>query len=68
MDVLEIEWNKKCTECLLSININTSKLYIKSFVTVPSMDMMENTAQNSSVEEIIDKIPKQQVYVLHLKI
>lgn len=40
---------------------------LMSFVTVLSMDMMENTAQNSSMEEIINKTSKQQVYALHLK-
>lgn len=38
-----------------------------SLVAVLSMDMIENTAQNSSMAEIINKIFKKQVYALHLK-
>lgn len=38
-----------------------------SFVTALSMDIMENTAENSSME-IINKIYMQQVYAVHLKI
>lgn len=36
-----------------------------SFVTALSMDIKENTAENSSME--INKIPMQQVYAVHLK-
>lgn len=68
-----MEWNKKKQSqgiCLLSINVNTSKLSIHLrvfFVTALSMDIMKNIAQNSSIEIIINKITKQQVYGLHLK-
>lgn len=38
-----------------------------SFVTALSMDIKENTAENSSME-IINKISMQQVYAVYLKI
>jgi hypothetical protein len=38
-----------------------------NFITVLSMDIIENIAQNSSMEIIINKISKQQVYALHFK-
>lgn len=68
-----MKWNKKKNQlqgiCLLSINVNTSKLSIHVcvfFVTALSMDIMENIAQYSSME-IINKISMQQVYAVHLK-
>lgn len=38
-----------------------------SFVTALSMDIMENTTQNSSMEIIINKISMQEVYAVHFK-
>lgn len=38
-----------------------------SFVTALSMDIMENIAQNLSMEIIINKISMQQVQAVHFK-